>query len=413
MPPGLRDAGSILGLLLVVAAAFAFDGSQSFPGWRAIVPVLGTSLTVAAGHDAWLNRALLARKLPVLVGLVSYPLYLWHWPALALVPVLDVAWTHRQQQTLNLLLLGAAALAAYLTYRFLERPVRFGRKGSTAAICLAMAAALGAGLLAAAVGYRKELPTTELQRRIAAQIDEVRRQRAMLYRDRRCALEADQDETAFAPECLADALEHPDQATLLWGDSHAMHLAPGLRALAVPAFAQLTATSCPPIVGYAARGRPHCASINRWVLGWAKSHRPRTVLLAASWPTYDGYATVSGTIAALRAAGVPRVILVGPFPSFREPVAEQLLLDAASGPLPERLSSPRLARLERVDGELRALARAAGALYASPLELLCSERDCLVAPGGDPAQILLFDQSHLTTAGSDYLARRLLEPYLR
>ena len=413
LPRTLCGAGSFLGLLLVVGAAFAFDGSQSFPGWRAMVPVLGTSLTVAAGPEAWLNRALLARRPTVFVGLVSYPLYLWHWPALALLPVLDVAWTHQQQQALKLLLLGAASLAAYLTYRFVERPVRFGRKGSTASLCLAMAVAFAAGLLAAGFGYREELPKTELQRRIEAQVDEVRRQRPELYRDRRCALEEDQDETAFAAECFADSLEHPDRAILLWGDSHAMHLAPGLRALGLPALAQFTASSCPPIVGYSARGRPHCASVNRWVLDWARSHQPHTVLLAASWPSYDGYAAVSDTIAELRRAGIPQVIVVGPMPSFREPVADRLLREAAMGALPERLASPHLPRLHGIDLEMRALAAAAGALYASPLELLCSARGCLVAPGGDPSRIFVFDQSHLTPAGSDYLAQRLLASYLR
>jgi peptidoglycan/LPS O-acetylase OafA/YrhL len=411
--PALRGASSVLGLGLVVAAAFTFDGSQPFPGWRALVPVVGTALTVAAGPDAGLNKAVLAKPVLVFLGLISYPLYLWHWPALALVPVLDIAWTQRQEQLSKLLALALATLFAWLTYRFVERPVRFGRKGSTRALCVAMAVPFLAGLLVVGAGYRARQPITPQQRALAARMDEVQRQRPELYRDRRCALAEDQDETQFAAECFAGAQARPGEATLLWGDSHAIQLAPGIRSRGdASALAQFTATSCPPIVGYAARGRPHCASINRWVLDWVKRHRPRTVLLAASWPSYDGYPAIARTIAELRALGTSRVVLVGPFPSFRERVSDILLRDTGTR-LPERLPSSRLERLRGVDAELRALAASAGADYVSPLQLLCDTHGCLVAPGGDVAGVLVFDQSHLTGAGSSYVVERLLEPYLR
>jgi hypothetical protein len=411
LAPWLRSGASLAGGGLVLAAAFAFDGSHEFPGWRALVPVLGTALLVAAGPSAWLSRAVLARPLPVFVGLISYPLYLWHWPALALVPLLDVAWTERQEQALKLAALVLAALGAWLTYRFVERPVRFEKKGSTRALCAAMAVPLLAGLIVAAAGYRARQPATPRQRELTAWMDDVQRRRAELYRDRRCALAEDQDEKHFAAECFATA--RPGETTLLWGDSHAIHLAPGLRARdEAHGLAQLTATSCPPIVGYAARGRPHCASINRFVLGWVERHRPRTVLLAASWPSYDGYAAVARTIRELRRLGTPRVLLVGPFPSYRERVFDVLLREGATTALPERLASSRLERLRRVDAELEALVASAGANYVSPLRLLCGAQDCLVAPGGELARILVFDQSHLTPAGSTYVADELLRPSL-
>jgi peptidoglycan/LPS O-acetylase OafA/YrhL len=414
LAPALRAAMSLGGVALVLVAALAFDGSQEFPGWRAVVPVSGTALSIAAGSEAWLNRRLLSLRAPVFVGLISYPLYLWHWPALSLLPLLDVAWTQRQELLLKLAALALASLLAWLTYRFVERPVRFEKKGSTAALCAAMAVPLVAGLLVAGAGYRARQPVTPRQRELAAWMEDVQRRRPDLYRDRRCALAEDQDETQLASECFPPAGTPTGSATLLWGDSHAVQLAPGLRARGdAAALAQITATSCPPIVGYAARGRPHCGSLNRFVLDWVKSHRPRTVLLAASWPSYDGYRAVAGTIATLAALGTPRVVVVGPFPSFRERVFDLLLRDGGDSRLPERLKTPRLERLRAVDRELRALAASAGAEYASPLDLLCDERGCLVAPGGETAGILVFDQSHLTPAGSSYVAERLLEPHLR
>ncbi len=130
VPGASRNAVSLLGLVLVAVAAMAFDGSQPFPGWRAAVPVVGTALCIAAGREAWINRVVLAHPVPVFFGLISYPLYLWHWPTLALIPILDIAWSASQERALKLLALGVAVIAAYLTYRWVERPIRRGNVGS-------------------------------------------------------------------------------------------------------------------------------------------------------------------------------------------------------------------------------------------------------------------------------------------
>ena len=261
VPRGARNAVSLLGLVLVAVAAMAFDGSQPFPGWRAAVPVVGTALCIAAGREAWINRVVLAHPIPVFFGLISYPLYLWHWPALALVPVLDIAWSASQERALKLLALGGAVVAAYLTYRWVERPIRREKVGSIGGLCAAMVVPFLAGVGIVVVDWRTHRASNRQQHEIARQLEEIRVHRAGLYRDRRCFLDGDQDEAAFTPECVVEVQSHPGSGTLLWGDSHAAHLAPGIRARGSRAgFAQLSATSCPPILGYSARGRPNCAA---------------------------------------------------------------------------------------------------------------------------------------------------------
>jgi peptidoglycan/LPS O-acetylase OafA/YrhL len=413
VPGASRNAASLLGLVLVAVAAMAFDGSQTFPGWRAAVPVVGTALCIAAGREAWVNRVVLAHPVPVFFGLISYPLYLWHWPTLALIPVLDIAWSASQERALKLLALGAAVVAAYLTYRWVERPIRRGNVGSIRGLCAAMVVPFLAGMGIAIADWQAHRASNRQQHEIARQLEDLRVRRAELYRDRRCFLDGDQDETAFTPECVVEVESHPGNGTLLWGDSHAAHLAPGIRSRGSRAgFAQLSATSCPPILGYSARGRPNCARVNRWILEWVRVNRPATVLLAASWPSYDEYQGVAGTIRELKALGVRRVALVGPVISFRERVATVLARQSTDEHVPERLPSTRLERLRKVDTQLAALAAGAGAEYVSPLDLVCDDRDCLVAPGGTAAQMLVFDQSHLTPVGSRLLVDGLLAPYL-
>lgn len=77
-----RDAASVLGIFLTVFAVFYIGVGDTFPGWRALLPVSGAALTIVGGNDAWINRRILASRPMVFVGLISYPLYLWHWPVL-------------------------------------------------------------------------------------------------------------------------------------------------------------------------------------------------------------------------------------------------------------------------------------------------------------------------------------------
>src|SRR5262249_32131822 len=92
LPPKLtqfRDAQAGLGLLLLLASVIALNGSMRFPGWWALLPTVGAALLISAGPQAWINRRLLANRSLVFVGLISYPLYLWHWPLLSYAYILE------------------------------------------------------------------------------------------------------------------------------------------------------------------------------------------------------------------------------------------------------------------------------------------------------------------------------------
>jgi SGNH domain (fused to AT3 domains) len=115
------NLSSLVGVLLVAAAITLLDQSQPFPGWRALIPVTGALLVIAAGPSALFNRALLGAKPIVAIGLISYPLYLWHWPLLSLIRIVD------ESSPPPMLIASAVAVAvllATLTYFFVEKPIR-------------------------------------------------------------------------------------------------------------------------------------------------------------------------------------------------------------------------------------------------------------------------------------------------
>jgi hypothetical protein len=89
--------------------------AKPFPGWRALLPVCGTLLLIAAGKGSWVNRKLLSHPAIVWVGLISYPLYLFHWPALSFVRIVNNGGSPTHEIWAAL---GISFLQAVLTYYF-------------------------------------------------------------------------------------------------------------------------------------------------------------------------------------------------------------------------------------------------------------------------------------------------------
>lgn len=146
-----RNLQSIVGFAAIGCALVLIDATSSFPGFWALLPTIGTFLIIAAGPDAWLNRNVLSTRPFVLCGLISYPLYLWHWPILAFLTILSLG----QTWTFKLLAVLLTICLAILTYRFIERPFRRG-SGSPARAhpqAVWLAGGLAAfGILGAAIG---------------------------------------------------------------------------------------------------------------------------------------------------------------------------------------------------------------------------------------------------------------------
>ncbi len=116
-----RSLISWLGLFLIVASVIMIQKDYLFPGLWALLPTLGAACIIFAGEDAWLNRKLLSLRLIVWFGLISYPLYLWHWPLLTFARIME---SGTPSVLVRLFLLATSIFLAWLTYQFVERPIR-------------------------------------------------------------------------------------------------------------------------------------------------------------------------------------------------------------------------------------------------------------------------------------------------
>jgi hypothetical protein len=114
---GLSGAG--WGLL--ISSVVLIHEGRAFPGAWALLPVLGAAAVIAAGPAVLLNRWLLTNRLAVGIGLISYPLYLWHWPLLAFGVLVEGQTPDRRYRLMAVLV---SVVLAWLTYRYVESPLR-------------------------------------------------------------------------------------------------------------------------------------------------------------------------------------------------------------------------------------------------------------------------------------------------
>ncbi len=126
---------SIMGIALI-AVSLLMVRERAFPGWWALLPVGGAALLILAGPAAWINHRILSHRVAVFVGLISYPLYLWHWPILSFARIIR---GDEPSVSARIAAVCVTFLLSWATWRFVESPIRFGRKTwiKTAALTLA------------------------------------------------------------------------------------------------------------------------------------------------------------------------------------------------------------------------------------------------------------------------------------
>ncbi|CUB03422.1 acyltransferase family protein [Marinomonas fungiae] len=117
------NAVSITGIVLLIVGVISMDRSMPYPSFWALIPVVGAVLIIFTDSNAWIKRVLLANPIATWFGLISYPLYLWHWPILSFLQIIEEHTPHRDARILAVVL---SIFLAWLTYKFIEKPIRFG-----------------------------------------------------------------------------------------------------------------------------------------------------------------------------------------------------------------------------------------------------------------------------------------------
>ncbi|PAY04547.1 acyltransferase [Bradyrhizobium sp. UFLA03-84] len=381
-----KELAAVVGLVAIETSFFLFTDKMTFPGAAAALPVAGTFLLIMS-EGATVNR-ILSLKPFVGIGLVSYSLYLWHWPVLVFLQV----YLFRQlNDTLGLVAVVLASVLSVVTYFAVERPLR--RQSRVAPIGAAMAAAGLFGLYAALVKV-PDLPSP-LQAMISAP-DGV-----SAWRVHECIL-LDGEDGDFR-----NCSESKRPLIAIWGDSTASALIPGFRKLQQDhefGIAQLTVSSCHPLLVLAHSASPYCLKKNAEIVRRISEIKPDVVVLHAIWDVNDRTGTTKPTIDALRAAGVPRIVILGPVPVWRGglPNAAVDYYRRSGQIIPERTS--QFVDSDAGDKVMSVIAAQLGVQYVSVRKAMCRGDECLTRVNGS---ITARDIIHLTKAGSEFLIQQI------
>lgn len=422
----LRDLASWTGCALLIAATLFINESRVFPGWWALLPTLGAYLIISAGPTAAFNRLILSRAVLVWIGLISYPLYLWHWPMLSFLRIVapDLAGS-----PWRLLVIPASILLSWGTFRLIEHPIRRGSYARVkVAILLVLMSVMGG------IGY-ETYRHDGLEFRYPKLIAELIKTKFDLtteWREHKCSLEPSVDKHGFSDECV-DRDGKP--LIVLWGDSHAAALYPGLKALQNEynfGIGQLTTSGCPPLLSYVAENPEDkkCVEINHESLSTIRRVKPAVVLLHANWPYYrDAVSSaaaprypvnhdfdlmrIAETVAELRKIGVPRILLVGPVPQWRDSLQETIVAVWKKDNLhrlpPVRMRYGLRENVPAAEVFLRRTAKDLKIDYISALDAMCDSEGCITRGGRDGLDIVAFDYGHLSPTGSRILMKAVAD----
>jgi len=446
--PWKSDAMSIAGIALVGGAMLAARRVEGAQVALALPVTLGAALFIAAGPRAWLNRILFSWRPVVYVGLISYPLYLWHWPPLSFLQLMDL----NHGTTGRLLRIGAvlfAVAAAALTYHLVEVPLR--RRKDLRRLGLRLVGGLGVAAIAGVVVAASD----GLPQRTSLDNNPFYRTTKMRREDRCSRIYGQPEELLKNAFCVRNDYEHDPKIVIL-GDSHSNMFVPAVES-AWPGVStlQIGASACTYLRNtefwYESRlsWRTNCPQLTE--LAWRGiTPATRVVILAARIPMYtstdEEYAASYGFVspkhfasAEFPGASPPEiyeralardlrlllksgheVVLVQPVPTLNfsprsclrfRPV--ERWMDA---PDPERCSLPR-ARVESELGTARALVgRVAGAIddpdlhVVDPMEALCDASRCRAVIEG---RLMYRDDNHLSDDGARYVWSRIMPRGLR
>ncbi|WP_447795503.1 acyltransferase family protein [Pseudomonas farris] len=393
---------SITGVLLLCAGFTFTTSAVGFPGAWALMPVLGAAMIIAAGQNSWLNRSILSNRVFVFIGLISFPLYLWHWPILTFLRMYEGGVPAPE---LRCAALFSSVLIAAGTYFFIEKPLRRFSHPTVKAWCLSASMVfLGGGgvVIYSGGGVPGRFPEI-IQNLGVLNYDPV-----LGYRRHTCLLVPTQTYSDF--DKCGTVVRSGKESLYLWGDSHAAHLYSGyLKSFGGQYnITQRSASACPPIVGFDTSNRPNCLRINDFVFSEIKAKMPNRVVLAANWRIYD-WPQVEVTIEKLKVLGVKNVDLIGPVPHWNESLQTQLYRYYKSDSLhriPTRMTFGLDDSFEQIDVKMDKFATKAGVNYVSVKKIMCDDDGCITRFGDTSESLSSWDTDHLTKQASEFVVSK-------
>jgi peptidoglycan/LPS O-acetylase OafA/YrhL len=397
-----RQLLGLVGLLLVAAPFFLLNQATPFPGWSALPTCLGVALLIHTGRQGDTVSAKVLSATPLVwIGLLSYSIYLIHWPLIVFTRYQLL----RDPNGLEIgELLVATLVLAWISWRFIEQPFRIRGRISRKWVF-----SFSAGIAAALVAFGGLAFATNGLPQILGRGVQVERANH--------GLNAPAENRMVALHCFVKAGWQPwpgepcfltkgrGPVTLFWGDSHSNHFTTSIEknaALFEEPILYYGTAGCPPIFDIEITGRDYCRSNNGHAMEIIKRFGIKRIILAGYWQremgdNHIGLDRVATTVKRLQGLGLS-VAVIGDTPDypFRNPTYLAARLLKRPNPSAPFYTAPK--NDFGFNGRLRDAVGSAE--FFDPLSRLCEGNRCLVFNDG---QSMMADNMHLTASGAQYL----------
>ncbi len=392
-----------VGLGLLLLAMIAFNNTLRYPYYYALVPVCGTFLVIHSAPSALVNRSILSCRPMAYIGLISYPLYLWHWPLISIFRLEqgdDISLPEKLE------LLVASFVFASITYHGIEKRIRNGQhfypKVSVLFILMLMVGYVGYNdFIRGGLDFRVK--------HIVSNFTDTRFDLKTSWREHECFLL--DNEHHFGDKCIPSGR---GKLVIVYGDSFAASLAPGLAEYLRPTdyrFGQLTASGCPPLLPQDAVVE-RCKMTNESALNTIQREKPFAVILVSNW-SQNTLDKLPDLIHTLRRDGVQHIEIVGIFPRWQGSLPRVYFryYKKFHSTLPS-ITAFGLATHPIADSTVKNVASTLRLDFFSAYNALCNSTGCLTRVGNGKGQITTLDDAHITPAAASYIARPLLLPLI-
>jgi len=385
----VRPTLACAGIAAILFACVRLRAEGHYPGVKVALPVAGAWLLIAVGPHNWFNRHILSQRAMVFCGLISFPLYLWHWPLLAAPRLLGLD----PSPLVCAKILLVSFILATLTYRFIERPIRFGGHAAlkTVLLCslLAIIAVTGWAIQRGTILPHNDSPAL---RRIDAALND--------WEFPGTLQPFEFEGRTFYGTAAAHALPG---TVVYFGDSNMEQYAPRIVRLiaqspqAYPRAVFATQGGCAPLPHFLPPDRASwCNTFLQSSLDYAQSPAVSTVVVSGLWEAYiighpdeyrptgaaDAYQDLQQMLAGFRRNG-KSVFLILQMPIGEELAPQSMVVfDLLHHPflLKVEPSSMPLRAFELGYGELlsklKAVGQNAGAQVIDPADFLCPNGIC-------------------------------------
>jgi len=399
----IAAASAGLGIIAIVASMLLIKEGMPFPGYLTLFPCLGTALIIYGGE--FIQTApirFLSWRPFVIVGGISYPLYLVHWP---IVVFMKMAHPNIAPVTFAWICGTLSLLSAAALYKFIEQPFRTKIVLHTS-IPLWSAASLCAFIMIGAASAAIKLGG--FPNRLSPEINKILAYKtyhyADVFREGTCFLRENQVNID-----VETCMPHRKPDVVIWGDSVMAHYALGLEHALTErgvTFGQLTSSGCQPIVGVEIPVRPNCKPFNDAAFAEILKVKPDTLVMGSIWPDFNSEADLfDKELNRIVSAGI-RVIIVGPPIYYKDYVPIILARRRMNGNLDDTEENDRSPRFFPNELAIQQhLKDNHKVKYFSTEELFCKPQ-CKLAVGDIP---LHYDTHHFSHEGSDFFARLLVE----